>query len=383
MHSKNEYLKVIRERYSPARTRKEKTLLLDEYCGNTGQSRKYAIWKIHRGSIKPTHWKRRKDQYDGQVKAALVKVWEIFDYACGQRLKPLLEPEVERLRDLGEIEIPDEVASRLTMMSSATVDRKLKHEREFLHLSRAKGGPKPGSVLKQKIPIRLTEWDTSRVGYIEADIVVHCGSSPLGEYVNTLSTTEISSGWWEVEAIMGKSQEHSFGALKEIRKRTPFEWKGVDTDNDSGFTNQILYKYCQREGLEFTRSQPNRKNDNAYIEEKNWTHVRKIFGYLRYDTYQELAIMNDLYRNELRLYKNFFQPVIKLQSKERIGGRVKRKYEVAKTPYQRLTASNQIPEEVVEELRRIYLSLNPAELKRSIDAKLAELYQAYEEKKEA
>jgi hypothetical protein len=124
---------------------------------------------------------------------------------------------------LGEIEIPDEVASRLTMMSSATVDRKLKYEREFLHLSRAKGGPKPGSVLKQKIPIRLTEWDTSRVGYIEADIVVHYGSSPRGEYVNTLSTTEISSGWWEGEAVMGKSQEHSFGALKEIRKRTPFE----------------------------------------------------------------------------------------------------------------------------------------------------------------
>lgn len=383
MHSKNEYLKVIRERYFPARTRKEKTLLLDEYCGNTGQSRKHVIWKIHRGSIKPKQRKRRKEQYDGQVKAALVKVWEIFDYACGQRLKPLLETEVERLRDLGEIEIPDEVASRLTMMSSATVDRKLKHDREFLHLSRAKGGPKPGSVLKQKIPIRLTECDTSRVGYMEADIVVHCGSSPLGEYVNTLSTTEISSGWWEGEAIMGKSQEHSFGALKEIRKRTPFEWKGVDTDNDSGFTNQILYKYCQREGLEFTRSRPNRKNDNAYIEEKNWTHVRKIFGYLRYDTYQELAIMNDLYRNELRLYKNFFQPVMKLQRKERIGGRVKRKYEVAKTLYQRLTASNQIPEEVVEELRRTYLSLNPAELKRSIDAKLAELYQAYEEKKGA
>jgi len=263
MHSKNEYLKVIRERYFPARTRKEKTLLLDEYCGNTGQSRKYVIWKIRRGSIKPKQRKRRKEQYDGQVKAALVKVWEIFDYACGQRLKPLLETEVERLRDLGEIEIPDEVASRLTMMSSATVDRKLKHEREFLHLSRAKGGPKSGSVLKQKIPIRLTEWDTSRVGYIEADIVVHCGSSPLGEYVNTLSTTEISSGWWEGEAIMGKSQEHSFGALKEIRKRTPFEWKGVDTDNYSGFTNQILYKYCQRERLAFTRSRPNRKNDNA------------------------------------------------------------------------------------------------------------------------
>jgi hypothetical protein len=130
---------------------------------------------------------------------------------------------------------------------------------------------------------------------------------------------------------MGKSQEHSFWALKEIRQRTPFAWKGLDSDNGSEFINQISYKYCGREGLEFTRSQPNRKNDNACIEEKNWTHVRKVFGYLRHDTYEELAIMDDLYHQELRLYRNFFQPVMKLQSKERISGRVKRKYDVPTT----------------------------------------------------
>jgi hypothetical protein len=142
-----------------------------------------------------------------------------------------------------------------------------------------------------------------------------------------------------------------------------------------------LYRYCQKEKLEFTRSRPNRKNDNAYIEQKNWTHVRKIFGYLRYDTYEELAIMNDLYHNELRLYKNFLQPVMKLKSKERVGGRVKRKYEASKTPYQRLMESEQIRDEVKDELKSIYLSLNPAQLKRSIDAKLTELYKTYEEKK--
>jgi hypothetical protein len=139
------------------------------------------------------------------------------------------------------------------------------------------------------------------VGYVEADMIVHCGASTLGEYVNTLSTTEISSGWWEGEAIMGRSQEYAFWALKEIRKRTPFEWKGLDSDNGPEFVNNILYKYCQREKLEFTRSRPNRKNDNAYIEQKNWTHVRKVFGYLRHDTPEE-AVIDDLYRNELRLY---------------------------------------------------------------------------------
>lgn len=381
MHSRNEYLKVIKESYLKASARNEKTQLLDEYCRNTGQSRKYVIWKIHRAVLKPKQKKKRKEIYDGQVTAALATIWGIFDYPCGQRLKPLLETEVERLREFGEIEITDEVSLKLKMMSPATIDRKLRHQREYLHLSRPKSGPKPGSLLKQKIPIRLTEWDTSRVGYVEADIVVHCGSSTFGEYINTLSSTEISSGWWEAEAIMGRSQENSFWALKEIKKRTPFQWKGLDSDNGSEFINQILYKYCRREGLEFTRSRPSRKNDNAYIEEKNWTHVRKVFGYLRYDTYEELAIMNDLYRDELRLYKNFFQPVMKLQSKERIGGKVTRKYEAAKTPYQRLMESSQIPESVREELKGTYLSLNPAELKRNIDAKLAELYQAYEEKR--
>jgi len=155
----------------------------------------------------------------------------------------------------------------------------------------------------------------------------------------------------------------------------------MDSDNGSEFINQILYKYCWREGLEFTRSRENKKIDNAYIEQKNWTHVRKVFGYLRYDTYEELVIMNDLYNNELRLYKNFFQPVMKLISKERIGGKVKRKYDVPQTPYQRLMESDQIPEEVEGELKGIYLRLNPAQLKRSIGAKLAEPYQVYEEKR--
>jgi hypothetical protein len=381
MHSRNEYLKVIKETYFKAKTKREKTQLLDEYCRNTGQSRKYIIWKIHRVAVRPKQRKKRKERYDGWVRCVLAKIWEIFDYPCGQRLKPLLETETDRLSELGEIEASDEVISKLKMMSPATIDRKLKHQREYLRLLRPKSGPKPGYLLKQKIPIKLTEWDTSVVGYVETDLVCHCGSSTSGDYVNTVSTTEISSGWWEGEAIMGKSQEYTFRALKEERGRSPFQWKGLDSDNGSEFINDILYKYCRREGLEFTRSRARRKNDNAYVEEKNWTHVRKIFGYLRYDTFEELAIMDDLYRNELRLYKNFFQPVMKLQSKERIGGRVKRKYDIPKTPYQRLMELDQIPWEVRDELKGIYLSLNPAELKRNIDTKLAKLYQTYEEKK--
>ena len=182
--------------------------------------------------------------------------------------------------DLGELRVSDGVALQLKRMSSATIDRKLKHQREVLHLLRSKGGPQPGSLLKRKIPIRLTEWDTSKVGYLEMDLVVHCGSSTFGEYINTLSTTEVSSGWWEGEAITGKSQQSTFPALKRIRGRTPFDWKGLDSDNGSEFINDMLYKFCYRENLEFTRSRPSRKNDNAYIEQKNWTHMRRMLGYL-------------------------------------------------------------------------------------------------------
>ena len=196
MHSRNEYLKVLREKYLRARTRKEKTEILDEYCLNTGQARKYVTRKMQpRVDWECKQRKRRKEVYDGQVKAPLARVWEIFDHPCGQRLKPVLETEVDRLRELGELEVSDEVAVKLKSISSATIDRKLAHQSQVLHILRSKGGLKPGSLLKQKIPIRLTQWDTSQTGYVEMDLVVHCGSSALGEYINTLSVTEISSGW--------------------------------------------------------------------------------------------------------------------------------------------------------------------------------------------
>ena len=381
MESRNQYLEVLRERYLRAKAKKEKGQILDEYCHNTGQARKYVIRKIQPGvDLRPKPRRKRKQTYDGQVTAPLAKVWEIFDCPCGQRLKPILEVELDRLRHLGEVGVSNDVALKLRTMSSATIDRKLKHQREVLHLLRSKGGPKPGSLLKRKIPIRLTEWDTSKTGYVEMDLVVHCGSSTFGDYINTLSTTEVSSGWWEGEAIMGKSQQSTFQALKQIRGRAPFDLKGLDSDNGSEFINDILYKYCCREKLEFTRSRPSRKNDNAYIEQKNWTHVRKILGYLRYDTFAELSIINDLYHGDLRLYKNFLQPVMKLISKQRIGGSVKRKYDIPKTPYQRLMESGQISEETRKQLEATYLNLNPAQLKRSIDTKLDKLYQAYEKK---
>jgi hypothetical protein len=383
MHSRKEYLQVLREKYIKTKSRKEKSQILDEYCGNTGQVRKYVIRRIQARVNLCTCKKKRAALYDGEVTAALVKIWSIFDYPCGQRLKPILAEELDRLIQFGEIVMSEEVFLKLKVISSATIDRKLRHQREVLRLFQTKTGQSPTYILKPKIAIRLTAWDTSIVGYNEMDLVAHGGSSAFGDFINTLSNTEIYSGWWEGEAIMGKSQEYTFYATKNVRERSPYIWKGVDTDNGSEFINNIMYKYCDREKLEFTRSRASRKNDNAYIEEKNWTHVRKVLGYLRYDTPAELNIINELYRGDLRLYKNFFQPVMKLFSKERIGGKVKRRYDTPKTPFQRLIQSGQISDQSKKNLEALYRNLNPAQLKRNIDNQLEKLYRIYALKRKA
>jgi hypothetical protein len=376
--ARKQYLENLQQEYSQS-SKNGKTKILDEYIKNTGHNRKYIISRFNDPNLlsSPSQVKKkRKSFYDSVAIGALETIWEIFDYPCGQRLKPILITEVERLRQFKEIIISDDVAAKLKKISPATIDRKLKDKKKHLkkfHFSTTR----PGSLLKRKIAVRLTEWDTSRVGYLEADLVAHCGSSAAGQYINTLSLTEISSGWWEGQAIMGKGQSATLEALKKLRARTPFDWRGLDSDNGGEFINTPLWKYCIEEKIEFTRSREYHKNDNAYVEQKNWTHVRKIFGYQRYDTPQELAIINDLYDNELWFYKNFFQPVMKLFIKKRIGGKVTRKYLPPESPLKRVLQSEQVSIEEKQKLRDLYQILNPAQLKRAIDQKLDVLQQAY------
>ncbi len=230
------------------------------------------------------------------------------------------------------------------------------------------------------IPVKAGGWDRTLSGQVQVDLVEHCGQSASGLYANTVSVAEVAFGWWEGEAVMGKGQEASFDALKRIRKRSPFDWVHVHPDNDKSFINWHLLTYCRREGIEFSRSRSYHKNDNSFVEQKNSTHVRAVIGHLRYDTEKELTIINSLYRSELRLYKNFFQPVMKLKEKIRDKGRVHRKYDIPKTPYHRIIESEEVPEEIKNELRKLYQRLNPAELKRGIDEKIHLLFKAYEEK---
>ncbi len=264
-------------------------------------------------------------------------------------------------------------------MCSATIDRKLKHEKEVLLLDRKYKKKNP--LLSHQIPVKVSaDFDRTAVGHTQVDFVEHCCVSAAGEYVNSMAFVDVFSGWWEGEAVMGKGQERAFASLKNARSRLPFRLLGIHPDNQNNLINEHVYRYAQKQGIEFTRSRPYKKNDNCFVEQKNWTHIRKFVGYLRYDTQKELEILNDLYRNELRLYKNFFQPVIKLKEKSRFNGKIHKKYDKARTPYHRLMMSNQIDVKTKQELKRVYESLNPAELKRNIDKKLSLLYEAYKTK---
>jgi len=381
IEARKQYMDTLRERYFKA-NKKEKGEILNEYCRNTKQERKYAIKKFnYRVKLKRKEdRKKRACFYDGNVISVLVKIWKIFDHPCGQRLEEILDTEVENLRRWKEIVCSDEIAEKLKKMKSATIDRRLDHEKEVLKLKEKYR--KKSSFLLSNVPVKTSaDFDKNIVGNEQVDFVESCGTSASGEYVNNLSICDIFSSWWEGEAVMGKGQRRALIAIDAIRKRMPFIWKEFHPDNGTNLLNFAVYAYAEKEELKFSRSRPYHKNDNCFIEQKNSTHIRQVIGYLRYDTQEELDCLNDLYQNELGSYKNFFQPVIKLKSKERIGGRIKRKYDKAKTPYRRLIESDQISKKEKELLTATYCSLNPAELKRTIDQKLNNLYGIYKKKK--
>ena len=233
-----------------------------------------------------------------------------------------------------------------------------------------------------QVPIKTSiDLDKTKTGNVQMDCVEHCGGSVSGQYANTLTAVDIFSGWCENEAFMGKGQERTLEGIKKMRERFPVEWKEIHPDNGLNLLNWHVFKYTKEEKIKYSRSRPYMKNDNCFVEQKNSTHVRKPFGYLRYDIQEEIDILNDLYRNELRLYKNFFQTVMKLEKKVRIKDKIHRKYDKAKTPYHRIMESDQVDEKTKRELKKVYDKLNPAELKRNIDKKIKKLYEVYSKKK--
>lgn len=372
--SKKELIDEVKPRYLKA-NKKDKGLILDEFCLNTGYNRNYATQIMQAGydyrRVKREGRKARKQRYGSDVLAIAIKIWELLEYPCGARLKPSLIPMLEAMTRSGELVAEDGAKKKLKAITARTLDRRLKRERGVRRLDRNRGTTRHGSLLKSSIPIRITNWDTNEVGFMEMDTVAHNGGSPSGECIYSLDMVEIYSGWSEQVAVMGKGEAGVAEAVDEVRNVAPFKLKGLDSDSGSEFVNWHMVRYCKGHKLFFTRSRPDRKNDNAYVEQKNNTHIRKWLGYGRYDTVEQLRAINDLYRNELGLFNNFFRPVMKILSKEKINNSICRKtYDTAQTPYQRLLDSNQISDKEKHKLEKLYLSLNPVKLKKDIDRKL-------------
>ena len=364
-------------------TKKQKGKILDEFVAATNATRKYASWILRNwGKKRIVHLngevlelvvgrprkKRRKPReriYDEQVFQALKKVWTIFDCICGKRLVAVLKTMLPILEKFGEIDFTDEVRTKLEHISAATVDRLLAKEKGKLRI-KGRGYTKPGTLLKHQIPIRtFSGWDECKPGFVEIDLVGHEGGIAQGELAFTLNLTDVQSGWTEPRAIKNKAQKWTFEALMHIKQRIPFTLLGIDSDNGGEFINYHLYEYCTKNNIAFTRSRAYRKNDNCFVEQKNNSVVRRYAGYYRYDTEQQLELLNEIY-DQVRLMVNFFQPSMKLLSKTRNGAKTTRRYDEPKTPHQRLMGSADIPPSVKDRLAAQFGELNPAEINRQM-----------------
>lgn len=375
-------------------SKKVKRQILDEFCETTGYSRGYArfvlrnhgrqVWlrgkKVAVGDARQRQQRSKPKYYDEQVVQALIKLWQLLNYLCGKRLVAIMPELIAKLEQFGELRLTPLTKEKLLRISAASIDRLLQPERRKQQLRR-RSHTKPGTLLKHQIPIRtFAEWDEDRPGFAEIDLVAHDGGLALGDYCQTLDLTDICTGWTETEAVPNKAQVWVFEAIQTIRARLPFPLLGLDSDNGSEFVNKELLRYCQQERLTFTRARPYRKNDNCYVEQKNYSVVRQTVGYQRFDTAAELMVLKQLYAT-LRLYTNFFQPTMKLKSKERMGSRVKKNYHAPQTPYQRVLASTEVTAADKKKLQCQYQALNPAALKRQLDKYRKELFRLASKKR--
>lgn len=341
--------------------------MLNELCELTGWTRRHARRALTEAPKDPKSRQPKPKIYGEDVLEPLRFVWATLNGPSGKRLAPFMKHVVEALERHGELEVNPEIRPKLLSISAATIDRSLAPDRQRLRM-KGRQGTKPGSILKRQIPIRtFTEWDDQRPGFCETDLVGHDGGSSGGEFCQTLDLVCIATGWTEMRALKNKAQRWVLEALKEIREVLPFELLGLDCDNGGEFINFELYRYCEQEAITFTRSRPYRKNDNCFIEQKNWPVIRQQVGYARYDTPEELNALRDLYV-PLRLYVNFFQPQMRLVSKTRQGAKVAKRFDLPQTPYQRVLGSRHVTEDVKHALTATYLQLNPAQLKRDIIA---------------
>ncbi len=378
MSERRVLVKAFAVRYQAGR-KGERSRVLDEFVAVSGFSRSYASWLLRWhgrevrvgprlvvvGDAAKRVKRRRRRIYDEAVVAALRRLWVLLDYSSGKRLAPALVRLIEALERHGELELAPEVRAKLLTISPATIDRVLAPEkRRYALKSRAK--TTPGTLLRHQVPIRtFAEWDDAHAGFVEVDLVGHDGGSERGDFAHTLTLTDVATGWTELATCRNKAHVWVFEALQQAQARVPFPLRGLHSDSGAEFINNSLVAYCRDHRITFTRSRPYHKNDNGFVEQKNWSVVRRFVGYARFDTAQACAVLAQL-DAALSDYLNVFVPSLKLKEKVRHGSRVHKRYEKARTPLERVLASEDIAEERKQALRERATTLNPAALMRTI-----------------
>jgi transposase InsO family protein len=364
----DKYLKQLQKRYRKA-SKKERTAILDEFVKTTDYHRKHATAVLNgrRERVQGPIRRPRGKVYGADVARELAHLADLFDNICSKRLRAALDAELPRLYYAGVVPVSDECYQKLMVVSPATMDRLLIREQPVI--GKRRGFTKPGTLLKDCIPIRTwADWNEDRPGFSEIDLVDHSGGLVIRgqDHAWTLCFTDICTTWTESVGVRNKAQVHVFAAIQQARQRLPFPLLGIDSDNGSEFINAQLFRYCRQEKITFTRGRAGRKNDNAYVEQKNWSVVRRAVGYYRYDTPEQLDLLNSLYAL-LHFYGNFFLPTMKLKEKVRVGSKVKRIYDDPQTPYARTLANDLVSEEDKAQLREAYSYLDLPALRQRID----------------
>nr|WP_294553763.1 ISNCY family transposase [uncultured Rhodopila sp.] len=362
MATRDELVVALTARYA-ASNRAGRGRILDEFVAISGLHRKHAMRLLRAGGPGRRSGPRAERRvYDAAVREALIVLWEASDRICGKRLRPL-----EAMERHGHLQLVPEVRAHLLAMSAATIDRALRTVRERAG-GRKRRHAAPSAAIRRSVPVRTFDgWNDPPPGFVEADLVAHSGTTAKGSYVQTLTLTDIATGWTECAPLLVREQKLLIEVLSEMRARIPFALLGFDTDNDSVFMNETVKTYCDETGLVFTRCRPYRKNDQAWVEQKNGAVVRHAVGYRRYEGVEAATALARLYA-VLRLFVNFFQPSFKLAGKARDGAKVKKSYHPPATPYQRLLANPRTSEEVRRRVSALYATLDPVELLREVRA---------------